>query len=155
MVDAIREYPETLTNELFSYRLINSKIMHSAVFTSFTPSQKGSLLVEGVCGEILASKNREKDFKKLCQVFSKHASTKELSSRMMEKYSTLNAMLALCMEYNVYLLCVSMLDSFSCIATCTNHGGHTLLLPGLPAVYKLLGVLLGLKNEVSWSSLSS
>ena len=89
-MDAVSSSPERVADELFSAGLIPKEVRDKARIAAFSSYEKASHLFPAVEAKILADSSCQ-DFEKLCKVLSKLASTKELSTRMMEEYSKLVA----------------------------------------------------------------
>ena len=97
LADAVCEEPERVANALFSNKLITRETRDKATLASSTPYQKATSLLCAVDATIRAGSS-DKNFKKICEVLSKLASTEELSAQMMKEYIELVVTLGICIK---------------------------------------------------------
>ena len=95
MAVVVSQSPGILAQDLFREKMIDREAMNMAMNDSFTPYEKASGLLSAVEVKINAH-NGDKNLKKLCQVLSKYEIMEKLAAHMMEKYSKLVVMLAVC-----------------------------------------------------------
>ena len=96
MADAISESPERMANELFSKKLISRDTLGKVQVASTPAYEKASSLLLAVQAKLSSSRS-DKDLRKLCEIISKFANMKRLSSQIMEKYSKFVVLLDTCM----------------------------------------------------------